>query len=70
MNNRCGCRMAMMVSRRARLQATLRLGEVITKDKPLVSVNSKFRLEISGSKTANEWRFDVSTKTQADRRVS
>lgn len=30
-------------------QATLRLGETITVDEPIVSVNGVFRLEISGS---------------------
>lgn len=37
-----------------RVQATLRLGELVTKDSPLVSVNGTYRLEISGS----ENRFD------------
>lgn len=33
-----------------RAQATLRLGEVVTNDEPLVSADGTYRLEISGSK--------------------
>lgn len=40
-------------------QATLRLGEVITTDEPLISVDDNYRLEISGSERNENLKFSL-----------